>query len=80
MQQAKPADSVPGSGACSRCHSEIYDSYQKTVMATASGLASDGLITGEFDHKPSGVRYRVFQKDGRARSREALAAGLRARS
>jgi len=65
LAQAKPADSVPGSEACSRCHSEIYNSYQKTVMATASGAADDGLITGEFDHKPSGVRYRVYQQDGR---------------
>jgi tetratricopeptide (TPR) repeat protein len=64
LAQAMPADSAPGGEACSRCHSEIYNSYQKTVMATASGPASDGLITGEFDHKPSAVRYRVFQKDG----------------
>lgn len=63
--QAKPGDSVPGSEACSRCHSEIYKSYQNTVMATASGAADDGLITGEFDHKPSGVHYRVYQQDGR---------------
>ena len=32
-------------------------------MANASGLASDGVITGEFNDKTSGVRYRVYKKD-----------------
>ena len=40
-----------GSEACSSCHSEIYQSYSKTVMAKASGAAADGMITGEFDDK-----------------------------
>ena len=60
------SSAVRGSEACASCHSEIYKSYSKTVMATASGMAFDGLITGEFEHKPSGVRYSVYQKDGRA--------------
>lgn len=59
------ADVVPGNEACSSCHAEIYNSYGKTVMAGASGAAHDGVITGEFRHKPSGVMYRVYQKDGR---------------
>jgi tetratricopeptide (TPR) repeat protein len=66
---AKPDDAgktVPGSEACSGCHSEIYKSYVKTVMATASGAASDGLITGEFIHKPSGVHYRVYKQGDHA--------------
>lgn len=54
-----------GSEACTRCHAEIGSSYQKTVMAGASGAASDGLITGQLDDKDSGVRYRVYQQDGR---------------
>lgn len=33
-------------------------------MARASGPAADGLLTGEFTHKPSGVHYRVFTQDG----------------
>ena len=57
------AGSSAGSEACSGCHAEIYQSYRKTVMANASGLAGDGVITGEFSHKPSGVRYRVFKQD-----------------
>jgi tetratricopeptide (TPR) repeat protein len=59
------ASAVPGNEACASCHAEIYNSYSKTVMAHASGPAADGLITGEFLHKPSGVRYRVYTQDGR---------------
>jgi tetratricopeptide (TPR) repeat protein len=60
-----PAKNPPGNEACARCHAEISNSYQKTIMAGASGAASDGLITGQFDDKDSGVRYRVYQQDGR---------------
>lgn len=62
---ATPPNSVPGSEACASCHAEIYQTYAKTVMATASGPAIDGVITGEFMHKASGVRYRVYKQDGR---------------
>src|ERR1700676_2377601 len=55
-----------GSEACSGCHSEIYKPYSKTAMANASGLAADGTITGEFDDKTSGVRYRVYKQDQHA--------------
>jgi tetratricopeptide (TPR) repeat protein len=58
-------DIPPGNEACASCHAEIYKSYSKTVMATASGPAMDGVITGEFTHKPSGVHYRVYKQDGR---------------
>jgi hypothetical protein len=56
---------VPGNEACSGCHAEIAKSYSKTIMARASGIASDGLITGGFLHQKSGVRYRIFQRDNR---------------
>jgi hypothetical protein len=59
------ANPEAGSEACSTCHSQIYSSYRKTVMANASGLAGDGLITGEFKHKKSGVFYRVYQQNDR---------------
>src|ERR1035437_10188026 len=52
--------------ACARCHKAIYDSYQKTPMAQASGAAIDGLLPGEFTHPASGVHYRLFLRDGRA--------------
>jgi hypothetical protein len=52
--------------ACAGCHREIYDSYQRTPMAQASGAATDGLLPGEFTHAGSGVHYRLFVRDGRA--------------
>ena len=52
--------------ACARCHSSIYDSYQRTAMAHASGPAIDALTPAEFTHKESGVRYRIYSEDGRA--------------
>jgi tetratricopeptide (TPR) repeat protein len=55
-----------GSEACSSCHSEIYNTYTKTVMARASGPAAEGLITGEFNHKQSKVHYRIYQRDDRS--------------
>jgi tetratricopeptide (TPR) repeat protein len=64
--QTMSANPEAGSEACSTCHSQIYSSYSKTVMANASGLAGDGLITGEFKHKKSGVFYRVYQQNDRA--------------
>lgn len=67
VQPMDSAKAAPGNEACAGCHSEIYKSYSKTVMANASGPASDAVITGEFLHKPSGVRYRVFQEDANAR-------------
>jgi len=62
---AQVMSSVPGNEACAPCHSEIYNSYIKTVMALGSGAAGDEVVTGEFRHKPSGVTYRVYQQDGR---------------
>jgi hypothetical protein len=67
--QSKPSEVRtidPGSEACASCHAEIYKSYGKTVMARASGPALAGLVTGEFEDQESGVRYRVFQRDGHA--------------
>jgi tetratricopeptide (TPR) repeat protein len=61
--QTKTASGESGSEACSSCHSEIYKSYSKTGMANASGLAGDGVISGDFNHKTSGVQYRVFKQD-----------------
>jgi predicted CXXCH cytochrome family protein len=52
--------------ACAHCHQKIYDSYQATPMARASGSATDGLLPGEFTHRRSGVHYRLFLRDGRA--------------
>src|SRR6202140_3741292 len=61
--QSQSAKSEPGSEACSGCHSEIYKSYRKTEMANSSGLAIDGVTPGEFSHKTSEVRSRVYKHD-----------------
>ena len=63
-----PALATPDT-ACRSCHQSIYDSYQKTSMANASGLASDGLDLPDkgahgFRHEPSGVTYRIVLRDG----------------
>jgi len=51
---------------CAGCHQKIYDSYEATPMARASGAAADGLLPGEFTHAASGVHYRLFLRGGRA--------------
>ena len=35
-------------------------------MARGSGAATDGLIEGGFTHAASGIRYRLFLRDGQA--------------
>ena len=52
--------------ACSTCHRQIYESYERTSMARGSGLATDGLIEGAFEHRPSGIRYRIYASNGQA--------------
>jgi tetratricopeptide (TPR) repeat protein len=65
---AKVSDQDPyvGNQACARCHSAIYESYQRTSMARASGPAIDGFMPAEFTHKESGVHYRIYTENGRA--------------
>src|ERR1700748_2645955 len=73
MYIARPSFAIPVSPnnqdpdvACAKCHRQIYDSYKKTPMAGASGVAVDGLIPGDFTHAASGIHYRLFSQDGRA--------------
>jgi predicted CXXCH cytochrome family protein len=63
---ASPFSIENGDRVCAKCHQAIYDSYQATPMAQASGAAADGLLPGEFTHAASGVHYRLFLRDGRA--------------
>ena len=44
---------------CSQCHRGIFETYLKTPMANASGLASERLTPGTFRHTQSGVIYMV---------------------
>src|SRR6187402_2432249 len=50
--------------ACARCHQQIFNSYLKTPMANASGLAGDRWLPGTFHHAPSKTDYRFFTEDG----------------
>ena len=58
------SDTYIGSEPCAKCHASIYVSYGRTAMANASGPASQGVIVGDFEHKPSGVHYRVSAENG----------------
>ena len=51
---------------CATCHAAIYASYKRTTMGGGSGAATEGLISGDFQHASSGVRYRIFSRGGRA--------------
>ena len=51
---------------CASCHKEIYEKYERTAMARASGTAMEGLLQGDFFHAASGIRYKVFSREGRA--------------
>lgn len=59
-------DGFVGNESCAKCHSLIYESYQRTAMARASGSAIEVLTPAEFAHKPSGVDYRIYAEGGRA--------------
>jgi predicted CXXCH cytochrome family protein len=49
---------------CGKCHQPIFRKYLDTPMANASGVASDRTFTGGFHHAPSGIDYRISEKDG----------------
>ena len=59
-------DAFVGNQACAGCHSAIYESYQKTPMAHASGPGLDALTPADFTHKESGIHYRIYRENGRA--------------
>ncbi len=44
---------------CGRCHRDILDSYLKTPMANASGLADERLFAGSYQHQNTGAEYSV---------------------
>ncbi len=59
------ANGYVGNEACAKCHASIFESYQRTAMAHASGPATDHPIAGDFLHKKSGVNYRIYTQDGK---------------
>jgi predicted CXXCH cytochrome family protein len=65
--QPQPRTLPPNPDAiCIGCHKEIYEKYERTPMARGSGAAVDGLLQGGFLHAPSGIRYSVFLRYGKA--------------
>ena len=48
---------------CAGCHRAIYEKYEQTPMAHASGAAADGLIEADFRQNTTGVEYRI-RRDG----------------
>ena len=64
------AVSADPDGACAGCHREIYEKYQRTPKARASGPAAEGLtpamMAADFRHQASGVDYRVSLHEGQA--------------
>ncbi|HEX3738902.1 MAG TPA: tetratricopeptide repeat protein [Terriglobales bacterium] len=64
--QSSDRDGYVGNEACAQCHSSIYESYKRTPMAHASGIAIENLIPADFTHRQSGVHYRIYEDAGRA--------------
>jgi len=60
----EPANDPAKAYACANCHRSIYESYQKTAMARASGPIAGNVIPGEFTHAASRVHYRISDNDG----------------
>jgi hypothetical protein len=51
---------------CATCHRKISETYAKSAMSRTSGHAAENLMPGDYQNKDSGVRYRVFERNGRA--------------
>jgi predicted CXXCH cytochrome family protein len=56
---------------CATCHGQIAGTYKKTGMArsfykpTTANIIEDYAKANTFVHKPSGLRYRMIERDGR---------------
>jgi predicted CXXCH cytochrome family protein len=65
VSQAHPDGAATSSdAACAACHRTIYEHYEATPMARASGPAMEGLMEGRFLHAASGVQYHIFKREG----------------
>lgn len=49
---------------CASCHRAIYERYERTPMANASGAAAAGFIPADFEHAASGIHYRITEESG----------------
>ena len=61
----RPGEATPDS-QCAACHRAIYEKYEQTPMARASGPASNGLIEADFHQPTAGVEYRIRRAGGNA--------------
>ena len=59
------ANGYVGNEACVKCHAAISESFGGAAHAHASGPASENLVSGEFSHQKSQVKYRVYSESGK---------------
>jgi tetratricopeptide (TPR) repeat protein len=60
-----PTNGYVGNEACASCHGRIAESFSSTAHAHASGPADANLVSGEFSHPNSKVKYRVYSESGK---------------
>jgi len=81
MPNATPADESAGGRSpdarCASCHRAIYERYEKTPMAHASGPADEGFLPADFVHASSGVHYRITEDAGKVWLSYARSEGIR---
>src|SRR5690242_11216078 len=69
--QARAADAeYTGSGACARCHKEIYEQFSRTGMGRSMSLATPTRITtlrtsGSVENKNPDLHLEVYARDGK---------------
>ncbi len=71
-QTVRAASVRQADAVCGQCHAKILESYLKTPMANASGLAAEHLLPGSYQQASAGVDYSVGMEDGRALLRYKL--------
>jgi Tfp pilus assembly protein PilF len=73
-----PGVAYVGGAACRSCHAETASTFSHTGMGRSSYLpTSDGVIEdwttrNTFDVKATGLRYRMFRRDGKFFMRQSL--------
>ena len=73
-----PGVSYVGSAACRSCHAETWSTFSHTGMGrssyplTADRVVEDWTTRNTFDVKASGLRYRMYRRDGKFFMRQSL--------
>src|ERR1700739_970469 len=63
---------------CTRCHRDVAATYRKTGMgrsfskASAANAVEDFARANTVDHRPSGMRYEMFERNGELFERRSL--------